>query len=110
MLSYGRRVLAISRARNRKRWVSSMDVTVTRMAANRRVWALTDLLGRPMVQIIGRRGPGYIIKPDERAQQIMSRDPHGPFGSLEDALRAIERRLRGVCRWAPNPDVRDVGR
>ena len=79
-----------------------MDITVTRAADEWRTWALTDLLGRPMGCITGTRGPGFIIEPDERALYIMANVPLGPFASFEDALRAIEKHLHGVCHLTPD--------
>jgi len=79
-----------------------MDITVTRAAGDWRAWTLTDLLGRPMGRIIGTRGPGFVIEPDERAPHIMNKVPLGPFASLEEALSAIEKHLHGVCHCAPD--------
>ena len=78
-----------------------MDITVTRAADCRNAWTLTDLLGRPVGRITHARGPGFIIEPDERARYIMATVPLGPFGSFEDALKAIEKHLHGSdVRWA----------
>ncbi len=74
-----------------------MDITVTRAADEWKTWAMTDLLGRPMGRITGTRGPGFIIEPDECAPDTMDNVPLGPFASFEDALRAIEKHLHGVC-------------
>ena len=79
-----------------------MDISVTRAADDRRAWNLTDLLGRPMGRIIGTRGPGLILEPDERAPNIMNKVPLGPFASLEEALSIIEKHLHGVCHCAPD--------
>jgi len=79
-----------------------MDITVTQAADCRRAWTLTDLLDRPLGRIIGTRGPGFIIEPDARAPAIMDKVPLGPFASLDDALRAIEKHLHGACRRAPD--------
>jgi hypothetical protein len=78
-----------------------MDITVTRAADCRRAWTLTDLLGRPLGRITPARGPGVIIEPHERAPAVMDEVPLGPFASLDEALRAIERHLRGVCHLTP---------
>ena len=77
-----------------------MDITVTRAADEWKTWALTDLLGRPMGRITGMRGPGFIIEPDERAPDTMDNLPLGPFDSLDDALRAVEKRTHGACHYA----------
>ena len=79
-----------------------MDVTVTRAAGCRRAWTLTDLLGRPLGRIAQARGPGFIIEPHERAYVLMAKVPSGPFASLEDALRAIEKHLHGACHLSPD--------
>ncbi len=75
-----------------------MDVTVTRAAYCRNAWTLMDLLGRPMRRIMEARGPGFTIYPAERAHHVMGEIPFGPFASLDDALRALEKRTHGVCR------------
>ncbi len=79
-----------------------MDITVTHAADEGKTWALTDLLGRPMGRITGMRGPGFIIEPDERAPDTMDNVPLGPFASFENALRAIEKHLHGVCHLTPD--------
>ena len=79
-----------------------MDITVTRMGDCRNAWTLTDLLGRPMARITYARGPGFIIDPDERAPDTMDTVPLGPFASFEDALRALEKHLHGVCHLTPD--------
>jgi hypothetical protein len=79
-----------------------MDITVTRAGDCRNAWTLADLLGRPMGRITHARGPGFIIDPDERALYVMANVPLGPFASFEDALRAIEKHLRGVCHLTPD--------
>ena len=79
-----------------------MDITVTRVVDYPRTWTLTDLLGRPVGYITGTRGPGFIIEPDERARSIMANVPLGTFASFEDALRAIEKHLHGVCHCPPD--------
>jgi len=55
-----------------------------------------------MGRIIGTRGPGFVIEPDERAPHIMNKVPLGPFASLEEALTAIEKHLHGVCHLTPD--------
>jgi hypothetical protein len=79
-----------------------MDITVTRAGDCRNAWTPADLLGRPMGRITHARGPGFIIDPDERALYVMANVPLGPFASFEDALRAIEKHLRGVCHLTPD--------
>ncbi len=79
-----------------------MDITVTRAAYCRNDWTLADLLGRPVGRIIEARGPGFTIYPAERAHHVMGEIPFGPFASLDDALRAVEKRTHGLCRCAPD--------
>ena len=79
-----------------------MDVIVTRAAYCRKAWTLADLLGRPIGRIVEARGPGFTIFPAERAHYVMGEIPFGPFASLADALRAVEKRTHGVCRCAPD--------
>ena len=45
---------------------------------------------------------GVHHRPDERALYVMANVPLGPFASFEDALRAIEKHLRGVCHLTPD--------
>ena len=77
-----------------------MDVIVTRAAYSRKAWTLADLLGRPMGHIVEARGPGFTIYPAEPAHHVMGQMPLGPFASLDDALRAVEKRTHGVCHYA----------
>jgi hypothetical protein len=79
-----------------------MDVIVTPAAYCRKAWTLRDLLGRPMGHIMQARGPGFTVYPVERAHHILGEMPLGPYASLDDALRAIEKRTHGVCRRAPD--------
>ena len=91
-------MLALSAERQPRR---SMDVTVTQAADCRRAWTLTDLLGRPMGRITEARGPGFMIDPDERAPLAMVELRRGPYSSLDDAMKALERQMHGTCRLAP---------
>ena len=79
-----------------------MDITVTRGEGHPKTWNLMDLLGRPMGRIMQARGPGFMIEPAERAYRIMGGVPLGPYASLEDALRTIEKRTQGACHCAPD--------
>ena len=83
-----------------------MDITVTptpeRPPWVQTAWALTDLLGRPLGSILEEPGSRFFIEPDERAPAIMDKVPLGPFASLDDALRAIEKHLHRACRRAPD--------
>ena len=78
-----------------------MDITVTQAADCRRAWTLTDLLGRPMGRITEARGPGFMIDADKCAPATMVAIPPGPYLSLGDALRAVEKYMHGACRHAP---------
>ena len=55
-----------------------------------------------MGHIMEARGPGFTIFPAERAHHVMGEIPFGPFASLDDALRAVEKRTHGLCRCAPD--------
>ena len=79
-----------------------MDVIVTRTAYGRKAWTLADLLGRPMGHIMEARGPGFTIFPAERVHHVLGKMPVGPFASLNDTLRAVEKRTHGLCRCAPD--------
>ena len=79
-------------------FLNSAAVWLALMAA----WTLADLLGRPMGHIMEARGPGFTIFPAERAHHVMGEIPFGPFASLDDALRAVEKRTHGLCRCAPD--------
>jgi len=78
-----------------------MDVTVTRAPDDWRAWDLTDLLGRPMGRITEEPGPRFMIRPNGRAHETMSRIDPGPHASLDAALAAIEKHTHGACRCAP---------
>jgi hypothetical protein len=80
-----------------------MDITVTRAADDRLAWDLTDLLGRPVGRITGA-GHRFAIEADERTRALMAGLKWGPYASLDEALAAIEKHTRGVCRRAPEDD------
>lgn len=61
-------------------------------------WRLTDLLGRPMGVIKEAEAGKFLIEPGGKAQATMTGMGCGPFGTLDDALAAIETHTRGVCR------------
>lgn len=63
-------------------------------------WSLSDLLGRSM-GVVREESPGeFTIVPEGQARETMQAMVHGPYRSLDDALAAIERHTRGVCRRA----------
>jgi hypothetical protein len=75
-----------------------LDVMVSPVAG-RQEWLLTDLLGRSMGVIRARDGgAGFTVEPGGNARETMKGMRHGPFGSLDEALAAIETHTRGVCR------------
>jgi hypothetical protein len=80
-----------------------LDVIVT-PTGNSKAWSLTDLLGRPMGQIAETSAMQFTIHPDGHALETMIGTQHGPFASLDDALAAIEKHTRGVCRRNPGED------
>ncbi len=80
-----------------------LDVIVT-PTGNSKAWSLTDLLGRPMGQIAETSAMQFTIHPDGHALETMIGIQHGPFASLDDALAAIEKHTRGICRRNPGED------
>jgi hypothetical protein len=80
-----------------------LDVIVT-PTGNSKAWSLTDLLGRPMGQIAETSAMQFTIHPDGHALETMIGTQHAPFASLDDALAAIEKHTRGVCRRNPGED------
>ena len=80
-----------------------MDLIVTPIGKSK-AWSLTDLLGRPMGQIAEASAMQFTIHPDGHALETMVGIQHGPFASLDDALAAIEKHTRGVCRRNPGED------
>lgn len=73
-----------------------MDLIVAR--AEGADWSLTDLLGRAMGEIVEREPGAFTIRPEGQAVGAMAGLRPGPYPSLDDALAAIERHTRGVCR------------
>jgi hypothetical protein len=80
-----------------------LDIIVT-PKGNSKAWSLTDVLDRPMGQIAGTSAMQFTIYPDGHALETMIGIQHGPFASLDDALAAIEKHTRGVCRRNPGED------
>lgn len=76
-----------------------LDVIVKPLASQTE-WLLSDLLGRPM-GVIRLAGGTFAVEPYGNACETMEKMRYGPFGSLDDALAAIERHTRGVCRREP---------
>jgi hypothetical protein len=73
-----------------------MDLIVARSDGGE--WTLTDLLGRTMGVIEESNPRAYTIRPDGQAVEAMAGLRPGPYPSVDDALAAIERHTRGVCR------------
>ncbi|MCP8937385.1 hypothetical protein NK718_02565 [Alsobacter sp. SYSU M60028] len=73
-----------------------MDLIVAR--GEERQWRLTDLLGRTMGVIVENKPGAFTIRPEGFAIEAMAGLTPGPYVSVDDALAAIERRTRGVCR------------
>lgn len=65
--------------------------------AGQNAWLLTDLLGRSM-GLIRANGETFAVVPEGKAYETMKGMRCGPFGSLDEALAAIETHTRGVCR------------
>jgi hypothetical protein len=61
-------------------------------------WMLTDLLGRTMGVITESEARAFTIEPAGLAVEPMTGLLPGPYASLDEALAAIERHTRGVCR------------
>lgn len=73
-----------------------MDLIVARSEGGE--WTLTDLLGRTM-GVIAENEPGaFTVRPEGFAVEAMAGLRPGPYASVDDALAAIERHTRGVCR------------
>ncbi len=77
-----------------------MDVIVT-LSHGGAAWNLTDLLGRPMGQIVEEEARRFFIDPAGMALETMRGIRPGPHPSLDAALREIETHTRGTCRRAP---------
>ena len=80
-----------------------LDIIV-KPIGNSKACSLTDLLGRPMGQIVETSAMQFTIHPDGHALETMIGIQHGPFASLDDALAAIEKHTRGICQRNPGED------
>jgi hypothetical protein len=74
-----------------------MDLIVARTGDGGE-WTLTDLLGRTMGLITQSEARTFTIEPAGPAVEPMTGLRPGPYPSLDEALAAIERHTRGVCR------------
>ena len=74
-----------------------MDINVTTDGIGG-PWTLTDLLGRPMGQIVERPAGSFLIKPKGSAVTTMSGIVRQSYPSLDAALRRIEEQTRSACR------------
>jgi hypothetical protein len=81
-----------------------MDITVTRTVGRPRTWTLADLLGRPIGLITEDREGGFMIDADGRAPLAMLEMRPGPYTSLDAAMNAIEKQMRGACRLASDQE------
>lgn len=78
-----------------------MDLIVARTDGGE--WTLTDLLGRTMGVIAESEPRAFVIRPEGHAVEAMAGLRPGPYTSVDDALAAIERHTRGVCRRKAGP-------
>jgi hypothetical protein len=76
-----------------------MDVII-QPAEDAGTWTLTDLLGRSMGVIVEQPSNVFVIRAAGNAEDTMAGMKSGPYGSLDQALAAIETHTRGVCRRA----------
>jgi len=58
---------------------------------------MADLLDRDLGRIV-QTGGTFSIEPAGHAIETMHSMKHGPFATLDNALRAIETHTRGTCR------------
>ncbi|AZO76752.1 MULTISPECIES: hypothetical protein [unclassified Bosea (in: a-proteobacteria)] len=73
-----------------------MDTTVRRNLADN--WGVSDLLERPICSIIrDPHGTCWITLSQEQVARL-SDIRKGPFRSVDAAMTAIEKNLRGPCR------------
>lgn len=84
----------------------TMDVIV-RTGPEDRTWSLTDLLGRAMGVVVEDTPHTFVVRPAGHAVETMRGMRTGPFGSLDQALAAIETHTRGVCRRHDVPNAGD---
>jgi hypothetical protein len=75
----------------------SLDVIAT-LTDDGTAWNLTDRLGRSMGCIAETSDRQLTIHPAGNALETMAGMRHGPYGSLDAAVAAIEKHTRGVCR------------
>ena len=75
-----------------------MDVIVTPSPGSKKVWIMTDRLGRTLGQIARTRDGEFVITAEDTS-------PEGPLSkmkavpaSLEAAMDEVTRALRGVCQ------------
>ncbi|WP_114189394.1 hypothetical protein, partial [Microvirga aerophila] len=75
-----------------------MDVVVTPAAFKPRTWALSDRLGRPLGTITEASSSLFVIHPDRNSG--LSKIGVANFPSLDEAMSAIARHMRGECQLA----------
>jgi hypothetical protein len=74
-----------------------MDVRVRR-GTDGLFWEMTDLLGRSMGCIVEEATACFSIHPAGNALDTLAALTRSTYSSLDDALAAIEKHTRGVCR------------
>ena len=89
--------IGLSWRTNAGRGRAPLDVMVTSVE-ERNEWRLTDLLGRSVGLIRTTEVGDFLVEPEGKAQAAITGMRCGPFGSLDDALAAIETHTRGACR------------
>jgi hypothetical protein len=84
-----------------------MDLIVAR-ADDGGDWMLADLLGRTMGVITETEAGAFTIQPAGPAVETMTGLRTGPYASLDEALAAIERHTRGLCRRKADTEARPM--
>ena len=76
-----------------------MDVVVTPVLPGGGTWTLRDRLGRHLGQLMQMPGGAFVIHPEGELAKMQSIT----FTSLDTAMTAIERHMKGSCELAtPN--------
>ena len=73
-----------------------MDVVVTPAESKPGTWTLSDRLGRPLGEIYQASNGQAIIHPDPASSLSGIRTTQ--FATLDDAMSAIEKHLKGTCQ------------
>ena len=75
---------------------ANVDVVVTPVLPSDGLWTLRDRLGRNLGQIKGMSGRTFAIFPEGGLADI----PSQTFSSLDAAMSAIEKHMKGSCELA----------